>query len=96
MSSHTGNCPVCGRELHGAFEVRYASVGKLLFITTSETPDCNWRRCRSCGMAVCKPCARKINTEPVNDGLRDQAIGTNGTGFPTIRRNRPGKPTGGK
>lgn len=56
MSSRTGTCNRCQRELIGAIETSFMSLGRLVCITTVETPDCNWVRCRVCKNGVCKSC----------------------------------------
>jgi hypothetical protein len=56
MSSQTGTCHRCGRELRGAIETNFMSLGRLVCITTIETPDCNWTQCRTCKKSVCKSC----------------------------------------
>ncbi len=56
MSSRTGICRRCGRELRGAIETSFMSLGRLVCITSIETPDCNWTRCRVCKGSVCKTC----------------------------------------
>jgi len=49
-------CHRCGRELRGAIESHYMSLGRLVCITAIETPDCNWIRCWVCRNAVCGSC----------------------------------------
>lgn len=56
MSSRTGICNRCQRELKGAIETSFMSLGRLVCITTIETPDCNWVQCRACKKGVCKSC----------------------------------------
>lgn len=56
MSSQDDSCHRCGRRLTGAIETHYMSLVRLVCITTIETPDCNWTRCRQCRKSVCKSC----------------------------------------
>lgn len=56
MPSHRGTCNRCQRELRGAVEINFMSLGRLVCISTIETPDCNWVRCRVCSKPVCKSC----------------------------------------
>jgi len=60
MSTRTGSCHRCGRELKGAIETNFMSLGRLVCITTIETPECNWTRCQVCRKSVCKACYLSI------------------------------------
>lgn len=60
MSSHKSSCHRCGRELKGAIETNYMSLGRLVCITSIETPDCNWTRCPVCKKSVCRSCYLSI------------------------------------
>lgn len=66
MSLPKKDCGLCGRELKGAVEIRYAAFGKLLLIRAVETEDCNWRPCGTCGAAICKRCYGKKETVSAN------------------------------
>ena len=86
MSSQTGICHRCGRELLGAIETKFMSLGRMVCISTIETPDCNWTRCRVCKKSVCKSCY--IAVEAIcsdcyvarQEPLRSNAGHNNGTG----------------
>lgn len=94
MSSRTGTCNRCQRELRGAIETNFMSLGRLVCITTIETPDCNWVRCRVCGKAVCKPCYFALDMICIDcfirgqERLRSIAAKRNGSG-----PDQPGPPS---
>lgn len=85
-SRQTGTCSRCGRELRGAIETNYMSLGRLVCITSIETPDCNWTTCSKCKKSVCKSCFIEVKAtctyclvvRPFQS--RPDAAGNNGTG----------------